>query len=168
MGDCAVDDVLKTIPDDMILSESSQPWIKKLLEAVNNAIVELEVDQECLSMSATGKALRDALKALPASKQIAILNDCIVSFGKRKRREADRIEEEEHQQEMADRRLKHDLVKYGAIVFMFLITVFVLGVIVISWKQDTAPDTEIASGLFSTLVQILKLIFCSLLTEGYL
>lgn len=159
MSASVVDDVLKSIPDEMILSESAQPWVKKLLEAVNNAIVELEINQECLCIATTGKQLRDTLKQLPASKQVAILNDCIVSYGKHKRREADRIEEEEHMQNMADRRLKHDLVKYGAIVFMFLIVVFIIGVVVISWKQNTAPDTEIASGLFNTLIQILKLIF---------
>lgn len=159
MSASVVDDVLKSIPDEMILSESAQPWAKKLLEAINNAIVELEVDQECLSMATTGKQLRDALKRLPASKQVSILNDAVVSYGKQQRREADRLAEEEHAQNMADRRLKHNLIKYGAYVFMFLITVFIIGVVVISWKQNTAPDAEIASGLFNTLIQILKLIF---------
>lgn len=154
-----VDEVLKSIPETMLLSESAQPWIKKLLEALNNAVVELEVDQECLSMAATGKQLREALQRLPATKQVTILNDCVISFGKMRRREADKAEQEEHEQNLRDRRLKHDLVKYGAIVFMFLITLFITAIVIISWKQNTAPDKEIASGLFNTLIQILKLIF---------
>ncbi len=154
-----VDDMLKSIPDEMVLNESAQPWIKKLLEGLNTALIELEIESEYLCMAATGKSLKDAIKKLPTTRQISLLNDSIISFGKQHRREADRIEREEHAQAMLERQVRLNLIKCGGIVFMFLITVFVLAIVVISWKQDTVPDTEIASGLFSTLIQILKLIF---------
>lgn len=153
------DDVLKSIPDEMTLNESSQPWVANLVEGTNNALVELEIDAECLTMSASGKQLKEAINKLPATKQITLLNDNVISFGRRNRRESDRIKLEEHEQNMEDRKLKRNLIKFGSFGFLFLCILFVVAVVFISWKQDVAPDSQLASGLFSTLIEIIKLIF---------
>lgn len=159
MHESVVDAILKSIPDDEILADSTQPWIKELLEAVNETIVELEIDSECLPLSTTGKALKEALKELPATRQVSILNDTVVSYGKRRRREEDRRAEEEHVQEMQVRQLKYNLIKYSAFGLLFLLAVFIVGVVVISFQQNTLPDTEIANGLLNTLLEVFKLIF---------
>lgn len=159
MNDSVIDSILKAIPDDEVLADSTQPWIKELLEAINETIVELEIDCECLPLSATGKTLKDALKQLPATRQVTILNDTVVSYGKRRRREDDRRAEEEHVQEMQVRQLKYNILKYSAYAVLFLIVVFIVGVVVISFQQNTLPDTEIANGLLNTLLEIFKLIF---------
>ena len=159
MDDSVVDSILKVIPDDEVLAVSTQPWAKELLEAINETIVELEIDCVCLPLSVTGKTLKEAIKQLPATRQISILNDTVVSYGKRRRREEDRRAEEEHVQEMQVKQLKYNILKYSTYTMLFLVAIFIIGVVVISFQQNTLPDTEIANGLLNTLLEILKLIF---------
>ena len=154
-----IDDVLKPVTDDLPISACPAPWMSKLLEALNNAIVEHELVLECLTINSTGKELKEAIALLPAPHQITLINDNVISFGNRTRRNSDKVKLDEHCENMKDRQLKRTLIKVGVITFSFLAVLFIVAVVVISWKTNTTPDTEIASGLFNTLVQILKLIF---------
>lgn len=154
-----IDDVLKSVADDLPISSCPAPWMSKLLEALNNAIVEHELVLECLTINSNGKSLKEAIALLPAPYQITLINDYVISYGNRNRRDSDRVKLDEHCENMKDRQFKRSLIKIGVITFSFLTVLFVTAIVVISWKTNTAPDKEIASGLFSTLVQILKLIF---------
>ena len=159
MGDSIVESVLRTISDEEIIGESLLPWVKQLQEAINESIIELEIDSECLPLTATGKELKEAVKQLPASRQITILNDTVVSYGKRKRRNEDRRADEEHVQEMQVRQLKYNLMRYSGFIALFLFVVFTAAIIVISLSEKTMPNSEIANSLFTTIIEILKLIF---------
>lgn len=156
-----VDSVLHPIPGDIPLHEIKLPWIEDLLETLNNAIVEHEIDSECLSMSATGKQLKEAIKRLPASKQVVILNEYLSSTKKVANMDQDSIEIQEKKEDIQDRRLRREVIRASVYVFLFLILMSVIAVVIVSWKKDALPSADVIKGLFDTLIQILKFIFGS-------
>lgn len=154
-----VDEVLRGLPDDVMLGDSDLPWILNLMEGINNALTANNVNLEYLNQDSTGKELQEALRALPANTQISLLNDHIVSFGRRRRRQSDVEKQEKAQLEIMEKKLKYNIIKYGALVCAFLVVVFVSSLVVLSFKLNATPDAQIASSLFTTVVEIMKLVF---------
>lgn len=154
-----IEEMLKLVPEDMVLGESPQPWVGNLIKAVNDALVSDEINLECLTEDSTGKDLREALRSLPAATQIALLNDNVISFGRRRRRQEDVKKDQALQIEHMERKFKFSLIRYAVLTFLFLAVIFVLALIFISYKQETPLDSTIATGLFSTTLEIIKLIF---------
>lgn len=154
-----IDQLFKNISDSGELSTLDIPWIKNLIEAINKALIDSDGDINCLDMASSVKDLKEALRSLPAEIQISILNDNVVSFKKRSRRLTDKAAEEKVKIELMERRFKFTLLKYGSISLIFLIVIFIIAIVIISWKQNVIPDTSIASTLLNTLVEIFKLIF---------
>ncbi len=154
-----VDELLIILGDEELLEQSALPWVKGLVEATNKALEDHGVENYHVCTATTGKALKIALKQLPTPVRIVLLNDFVVSFGKRQRRDTDKLKREEHNQTMRERRLRYDMMKYGAIIITFLIVVFIIATIIISWKMKVSPSSELATGLFNTLIQIFKLMF---------
>ena len=154
--------LLRPIHDDLSLSHVSAPWIDKMLDTVNNVITELELNQEFITQDTLGADLKNLIYSLPASKQISIINDCIVSFGRNRRRLEDKVikdEEEELEHKSKYRKLKYNLVKYGSIIFFMLLVIFVFCVIFLSFIYGNSPDGQIADSLMNSIVQIISLIF---------
>jgi len=154
-----VDEVFSGIPETMYLADAPQPWVPALMTAINENLEQYTALAERLIPTSTGKELRQYLGRLPGRVQVTLLNDHVVSFGNQKRRMQDKAEEEKIEIEIMEKKLRYKLIKFGAISAGFLAALVVITVVIISFKQNTTPDAQIATGLFNMVVEIIKLIF---------
>lgn len=154
-----VNELLKSIKDNALLSECEEPWLDKLIDAINLVIESDDIDADILTNENSGKNLKDTLRLLPANKQINILNDCVISYGKKRRRDIDKKEEQEQQIAIANHRLKHEMIRITVIAFLILLVFLVMGAILIGYRTSTNIDSAIATSIVSTIGELVKLIF---------